>query len=104
MSPETSGAAVGAFDMIAPQAGTIVSDEFVLGELIEPGRILFDIVDESIVWVDARTGGGGLPDVEPGTPVGVLVQDTWIQGLVVGQHHHLDENYTHPGFAGGSAQ
>ena len=84
-------AAVGAFDLTAPQAGTIVSDEFVLGELIEPGRVLFDIVDESIVWVDARTGGGGLPDVAPGSPVGVLIQDIWLPGRVVGQHHHLEE-------------
>ena len=83
--------AVGAFDLTSPQAGTIVSDNFMSGELIEPGRILFDIVDESVVWVDARTGGGGLPDVEPGMSVRVFAQDAWLIGQVVGQHHHLDE-------------
>ena len=85
------GAAVGAFDLIAPQAGTIVSDEFMAGELIDPGRMLFEIVDESIVWVDARTAGGELPDVHPGMPVRILAQDIRLPGRVVGQQHRLDE-------------
>jgi len=84
--------ATGAFDLLAPQAGTVLKDAFVVGELIEPGRILIDISDESVMWVEARAVPGLLPNVERGTAVRVSVDgSSWIDGTVVQRHHQFDE-------------
>ena len=46
--------ATGAFTLYARQGGTIMRDDFVIGEIVEPGKVLFEISDESKVWVNAR--------------------------------------------------
>jgi len=38
--------ATGSFKLLAPQDGTVIADDFVIGEVIEPGRVLFEITDE----------------------------------------------------------
>ena len=38
----------------SPQNGTVITDNFIIGEQIEPGRVLFDISDESTLWIEAR--------------------------------------------------
>lgn len=44
----------GEFILLAGQSGVIISDDFRDGELIEPGQLLFEIVDLDSVWVIAR--------------------------------------------------
>ncbi len=80
----------GRFDLLAPRAGTVFSDDFVVGDLVEPGRVLVEIVDESSVWVEARAAD--LPDAERGDPVDVVADDgERFEGRVVQRHHRLDE-------------
>lgn len=84
--------ATGEFDLLAPQQGTIISDEFIVGELIEPGRVLFDISDESTLWVEASTVPSDLTHFEVGAPARIEHgDDHWINGRVVQLHHQLDE-------------
>ncbi|HHH35888.1 MAG TPA: efflux RND transporter periplasmic adaptor subunit, partial [Gammaproteobacteria bacterium] len=35
--------ATGDFKLAAPQAGTVIQDDFIVGEFVEPGRVLFEI-------------------------------------------------------------
>ena len=87
---EDIGAFAGQFDLLAPRAGTVFSDEFVIGELVEPGRVLVEIVDESTVWVEARAAE--LPEVERNDAAVVVTDDgRRIAGRVVQSHHRLDE-------------
>ena len=80
----------GRFDLFAPRAGTVFSDDFVVGELVEPGRVLIEIVDESSVWVEARANE--LPEVERGTFANVLLDSGQVlKGRVIQRHHRLDE-------------
>ena len=80
----------GRFDLLAPRAGTVFSDDFVVGELVEPGRVLVEIVDESSVWVEARAAD--LPAAERGDPADVVADDgERFEGRVVQRHHRLDE-------------
>jgi len=84
--------ATGEFDLLAPIAGTVLLDEFVVGELIEPGRVIFEISDETNLWVEARA----VPNDIGGISVGALAQvsvdgDAWIDGKVVQVHHRLDQ-------------
>jgi len=84
--------AVGEFDLLAPLAGTILEDNFITGELIEPGRVLFDISDESILWVEARMRPSSLSSIKVGSPAQVSVNGTdWFDGNVVQLHHRLSE-------------
>ena len=84
------GAFAGRFDLLAPRAGTVFSDDFVVGELVEPGRVLVEVVDESTVWVEARAAE--IPDVARNDPAVVVADDGHrIRGKVVQRHHRLDE-------------
>lgn len=84
--------ATGAFDLLAPQAGTVLRDDFIVGELIEPGRVLIDISDESVMWVEAQTAANVMANIDVGTPARVSLDGiTWMEGTVIQRHHRLDE-------------
>ena len=87
---EDLDALAGRFDLLAPRAGTVFSDDFVIGELVEPGRVLVEVVDESTVWVEARAAD--LPDAERGDTA-IVISDNGqkIEGRVVQRYHKLDE-------------
>ncbi len=84
--------ATGEFDLLAPQAGTVLQDDFINGELIDPGRVLFNISDESILWVEAQTVPSGLQSINEDTKARVSVDGVnWFEGTVIQRHHRLDE-------------
>jgi cobalt-zinc-cadmium efflux system membrane fusion protein len=84
--------AAGTFELLALQDGTIVKDDFVIGEVVEPGRVLFEIIDESRVWVEAQLTPDQAAHVEVGAPVRILIDDSHaVDGRVVQTHHTLDE-------------
>ncbi len=84
--------ASGTFDLLAPQAGRVIRDEFVVGEMIEPGRVLFEIADERTLWVEARLAPEDAARVATGTPARVSVDGmAWLEGKVIQRHHTLDE-------------
>lgn len=88
----TTALATGEFELIAPQRGTVLSDDFVVGELIDPGRVLFNISDETSLWVEASTVPSDLTEFEIGAPARIAHgEDHWINGRVVQLHHQLDE-------------
>lgn len=81
----------GSFQLLAPQAGTVVQDAFILGELVEPGRMLFEITDEHVRWVQARLPPQDAARVSIGDPVRVRYDGSWLKGHVIQIHHALDE-------------
>lgn len=92
MQSADASKATGSFDLLAPQSGTILRDDFIVGELIEPGRILIEISDESTMWVEARTIPGTFAEIYRGAPARVSVDGAnWIEGKVIQRHHRLDE-------------
>jgi len=52
-----SAGADGSFELLAPAAGRVTTDEFLVGERVEPGRTLFTLVKEDSVWVVAQMNG-----------------------------------------------
>ena len=84
--------ATGEFVLLAPRDGTVLSDDFVSGELIDPGRVLFTISDESTLWVEASTVPSDLTSFEVGAPARIAHgEGHWISGRVIQLHHQLDE-------------
>ena len=83
--------AQGEFTLTAPAAGTIVRDDFVVGESIEPGRMMFEITDESTLWVEARLPAQEAAAFSVGSPARVGIGGHWIDGHVIQAYHALDE-------------
>ena len=82
----------GRFQLIALQNGTIIHDDFILGELVEAGRVLFQISDESSLWVDARLTPDQAALIRPGATASIRFRDRILSGKVTQIHHVLDEN------------
>lgn len=86
-----SSAANGDFELIAPGAGRIVTDAFMVGERVEPGRVLFTVVTEDSVWVEARLSPGDAERVRDGAAVTVLAHGRELPGKMIGRSHQTDE-------------
>ncbi len=82
--------ATGEFALLSFQNGTVISDEFIVGELIEPGTVLFEISDESLLWVEARLTPEAAANIAIGAAVKINVGDRWLTGTVAQASHTLD--------------
>lgn len=82
----------GTFQLQGPQDGTIISDQFIVGELIQPGTKLFTISDESVLWVEAKLTPSQARLVRAGGLALVTSGDNKFPGTVVQVHHALDED------------
>jgi len=83
--------ATGAFVLTSPQAGSIIHDDFVIGEIVEAGQMLFEVSDETVLWVEAHLA----PDVASGTEVGASARvqtssGDWMPGTVIQGSRTLD--------------
>lgn len=87
----SSGSVNGQFTLSAPHAGRITEDDFVVGERIEPGRTLYRLVDESIVWIDAKLPSTTALRVSQGDAATVVVGKERIAGKVLRTAHRTSE-------------
>ncbi|MCF6324025.1 MAG: efflux RND transporter periplasmic adaptor subunit [Gammaproteobacteria bacterium] len=83
--------AIGEFQLLSFQQGTVISDNFVVGELIEPGYVLMEISDETVLWVEARLTPDDAARVVLGAPARVQVGQRWLSGKVAQARHTMDE-------------
>ncbi len=83
----------GTFELLAPQAGTLIQDDFILGEQVQPGRVLFEITDESVRWIEAQLAPADAARVTVGDRARVAFgsDKVWLDGQVTQIHHRLDE-------------
>ena len=84
--------ATGAFDLLSPQLGTVLSDDFVIGRVVEPGQVLMEVSDESRLWVEAQLAAEVAAGIKVGSPARVSSNERqWITGKVVQIHRSIDE-------------
>ncbi|MEQ8750154.1 MAG: efflux RND transporter periplasmic adaptor subunit [Amphiplicatus sp.] len=84
--------ATGQFVLFSPQDGTIVRDDFTMGEFVEAGALLIEISDESTVWVEARLTSEQSGQIAVGAPARVKSNaGHWEEGRVAQLQHALDE-------------
>jgi membrane fusion protein, heavy metal efflux system len=86
-----SAGADGSFELLAPSEGRVATDEFLVGERVEPGRLLFTLVKEDSVWVVAQMMPAEAERVKPAADARILVHDTALPGKVVQRSHQTDE-------------
>ena len=83
--------ATGEFALLAPQNGMVYDAKVTEGERVEPGHVLYHIIDESSLWVDARLSSQNAHLVNKGAPALVGKINHWVDGKVIQIHHKLDE-------------
>jgi len=84
--------ATGEFSLLSPRNGTVIRDDFIVGELIEPGRVLFEISDESALWIQAELSSVDVGRIVTGTTARVSRDGVrWIEGTIVQLQHQLNE-------------
>lgn len=84
--------ATGTFDLLSPQKGTIVSDSFVIGQVIEPGQLLMEISDETSVWVETKIRPEDVIRIKPDTVAIIYVTPNKVlKGKVIQIHRRLNE-------------
>lgn len=86
-----SANADGSFELLAPTAGRITTDEFLIGERVEPGRILFTLAKEDSVWVEAQLAPVDAEKVKPDGDVRILAHDIELPGKVIQRSHQTNE-------------
>ncbi len=89
---ETDVSAVdGSFTLLSPQAGTVIRDDFIVGKMVEPGDLLFELTDESRLWVEARVAPESISELAIGASARIFAGGEWISGKVIQIHHALDK-------------
>ncbi len=88
--------AIGVFTLYSGQSGTVMQDDFVIGEIIDPGRVLFEISDESKAWVNVKVSAADAENIEIGAVVrvkasGSIRKNDWKYGKVLQMGHQIDE-------------
>ena len=86
-----STGADGSFDLLATAAGRVTTDEFTVGERIEPGRTLFTLAREDSIWVVAQLRPADAARIRPGSAARVLAQAGDVPGTVISRSHQTDE-------------
>ncbi|MBF0427970.1 MAG: efflux RND transporter periplasmic adaptor subunit [Magnetococcales bacterium] len=81
----------GSFRLLAPIDGTIIKDDFIVGQQVEPGRVLFDISNESTLWVEARVSPTEAEKIRIDAQTRVQSGKISVIGKVVQIRHTLDE-------------
>lgn len=83
--------ATGQFVLLAPQNGTVIKDDFVMGEIVEPGRVLYEITDEGNLWVEARARPEDASLISNKANAKIKIQNAWFDGKVIQVQHVIDE-------------
>lgn len=83
--------ALGQFQLNAPMSGTVLRDDFRVGQRIKAGHSLFLIADERRVWVEASLPPLQARHVEIGVPAQINIGGHWHEGRVIQKHHLLNE-------------
>jgi multidrug efflux pump subunit AcrA (membrane-fusion protein) len=91
LTGEEGARADGTFQLVATRAGTVIQDAFIEGEFVEPGRALFEISDETRVWVEASLMPEEALGIEKGSPARVRLGGEWLTGVVIQSHHAVNE-------------
>ncbi|WP_339863130.1 efflux RND transporter periplasmic adaptor subunit [Paremcibacter congregatus] len=81
----------GEYILYAPQAGTITADDFLVGALIPSGDPLFELADESTVWIESPLSAREFERVAGARRVIIRGETFQGEAHIVTAHEKLDE-------------
>jgi len=82
----------GLLTLRAPHAGTVVADDFRLGQHLAAGSRLMQVIDESQVWVEVKIPESQLSEIRRDQAATVIIKhdNQQYSGHVINIHHQLD--------------
>ncbi len=83
--------ASGEFVLLAPREGTVIADDFVEGDVVEPGRLLMTLTDESLLWVETQLTPEQAASVAIGAGARIDTPHGEVTGKVVQLRHEVNE-------------
>lgn len=83
--------AKGDFTLLARRRGTVFSANFTEGQMIQPGKVLYKVVDETSLWVDAMLSNSEPARIKNGSRGIIQTAHYELPGVVIQVHHKLDE-------------
>lgn len=86
-----SAYADGSYALLAPAAGRVTTDDFLIGEHVTPGRTLFTLVKETSIWVEAQLAPDDAERIRAGDQARVVAHHSSLAGTVVQRSHQTDE-------------
>jgi len=81
----------GRFELVATSDGTILKENYILGQLAEPGQELIRITDEASLWVVANVSPALAHDIKVGNSASVTFNARVFPAKVAQINHSLDE-------------
>ncbi len=81
----------GRFDLVALMGGTVLKENYIIGQQIEPGQELNMITDESNLWVMANVAPAIANQINVGNDARVQWGDQYFPAKVSQIYHQLDE-------------
>lgn len=91
LNSKDSKKATGEFELLAPREGTIFRANAAEGEIVEPGKLLFDIVNGSAVWIDAKLSQAQAKQIQQNAQAWINIEQQKYPGKVIQIHPQLDE-------------
>jgi cobalt-zinc-cadmium efflux system membrane fusion protein len=86
-----SAKADGSYALLAPVAGRVTTDDFLVGERVQAGRTLFTLVKEDSVWVVAQMSPEDAEKVSSGDAARIVAHDVSLPGTVIQRSHQTNE-------------
>ncbi|MCW8934567.1 MAG: efflux RND transporter periplasmic adaptor subunit [Gammaproteobacteria bacterium] len=91
LTSEDFSQADGIFDLVATQNGTVLKENYILGQQVEPGYELMRITDESTLWIIANVSPADARKVSIGNNASINFDGHKLSAKVIQLHHSLDE-------------
>lgn len=87
----SAASADGTFQLLASQDGTVISDDFIEGQIVEPGKVLITLTDESTLWVESSLTPQQANSISNGASARIKSNNEWLTAKVTQLHHMLNE-------------
>ena len=91
LASEDFSRANGRFELVATSAGTVLKENYILGQQAEPGQELIRITDESSLWVIANVAPSVAHEIKTGNNASVQFNSLIFPAKVAQINHSLDE-------------
>ncbi len=91
INSEDASLTSGLYELYAMKSGTVIQDDFVVGQFVEAGELLMKIANEESIWVEAQLPPNKATDIEVGSIAVLEETEDHIQGNVIQVHHIVNE-------------
>ncbi len=92
ITSEDFSRANGRFELVATRAGTVLVENYIQGQQVEPGHELIRITDESSLWVVAKVPPTISKQITIGSNASVNFEGQVLSAKVIQKYHSLDES------------